>query len=124
MDLRQTCFIAYAVVVRLLKKQPVAIEVCWDQTQPEYLLFTSHTVTVHKSRERAPLLRYPRIWAFSDSNADVLHPIITFRDNVPDVRVFQTTSPAKSRWKEWTKRCDVDLYTMNLPSIEEVEDVA
>ena len=48
----------------------------------------------------------------------------TFRNNVPDVRVFQTTSPAKSRLKEWTKQCDVDLYMMNLPSIEEVEDVA
>ena len=81
-------------------------------------------MTLWTEEDTAPLLRHPGLWAFSDSNDDVLYPIVAFRKRFLDVRVFQTTSPAEPRWKEWTKQRRVRLYTMDLPSIEEIEDVA
>ena len=41
-----------------------------------------------------------------------------------NVRIFQTTAPATERWKDWTKQRGIRLYTMDVPSIEEVEDLA
>ena len=70
-----------------------------------------------------PLNAYPQIWSFSDSNDVVLNPLSAFRSPF-NVRVFQTTSPAEERWKEWTKQCwGVDLYIMDVPSTEEVKDL-
>ena len=89
----------------------------------EYLLFTLNAVTVHNLIEIAPLLSHPGTWAFSNSNNIVLEPTITFQGSLPYIRVFQTTSPVQPHWKEWTNQCEISLYTMNLPSIEEVEDV-
>ena len=81
-------------------------------------------MTLCKEEETAPLLRHPGIWTLSESNVDVLYPIIAFQNTIPDVRVFHMTSPAQSRWKEWIKQCKVRLYTMDLPSVNEIEDVA
>ena len=120
----KTCFVAYAVVVQLLEKQSVAVQIPWHDTEREYLLFTSNAITVHDSTEIVPLLGHSGTWAFFDSNNIVLEPTTAFQGPPPYIRVFQTTSPAQSRWKEWTKQHEIGLYIMNLPSIEEVEDVA
>ncbi|KAI9569036.1 hypothetical protein HD554DRAFT_2094864 [Boletus coccyginus] len=70
-----------------------------------------------------PLISYPGIWAFSDSNHVVQVPTVAFTDT-PRIRTFQTASSRNDRHKGWMKETDVVPYFMDLWSAEEIEDLA
>lgn len=119
----KSCFIAYAVIERLRKKQPVAVQILPESYNESYALFSEDGVRLHPGHAQEPLRFHKGIWALSDSNPDVTIPAIAFR-TTPDVQVFQTTSPKISRWKEWTKQNMITRYIMNAWSSEEIAALA
>lgn len=88
-----------------------------------YALFSEDGVRLYPGHDHEPLRAHPGIWAFSDSNADVNIPAIAFR-TTPDVKVFQTTSPKISRWKEWIKQNMITRYIMDVWSNDEITALA
>ncbi|KAF8552079.1 hypothetical protein OG21DRAFT_1486476 [Imleria badia] len=119
----KSCFIAYAVIEWLRKKQPVAVQILPENCDESYALFSEDGVSLHPAHAHEPLRKHPGIWTFSDSNADVNIPAIAFR-TTPNVKVFQTTSPKVSRWKEWTKQNMITRYIMDVWSTEEISALA
>lgn len=119
----KSCFIAYAVIQRLRKKQPVAVQILAESFNESYAVFSEQGVSLHPADAQEPLRSHKGIWTFSDSNADVTIPAVAFR-TTPDVHVFQTTSPKVIRWKEWTKQKGVMRYIMNVWSNEEIAALA
>ncbi|KAI9462576.1 hypothetical protein HD554DRAFT_1450554 [Boletus coccyginus] len=117
----KSVFIAYAVIERLREKQLVAVEIAWGDPPGAYVVFSEHGVGLHP---RSTLLRayVPDIWAFSDSTALAPIPSPAFLAT-PHLRIFQTASPDPKRWKRWTVERQVELYIMDLWSVEEIEDL-
>ncbi|KAI9463500.1 hypothetical protein HD554DRAFT_2175595 [Boletus coccyginus] len=117
-------FILYAVVELLRERQPVAIQVTWNENQrSQYILLSENGVYHYDHTAVDPLTSHPGIWAFSDSNEYVLAPTVAFTKTL-GVRTFQTTFPDRKRYKEWTKETGVRLYFMDLWSTEEIKDLA
>lgn len=119
----KSCFIAYAVVERLRKKQPVAVQILVESSDECYALFSEDGVKLYSGYAQEPLRFHKGIWALSDSNEGVTIPAFALR-KTPDVHVFQTTSPKRERWKEWTKQRGIMRYIMNLWSDEEISALA
>ncbi|KAG9310138.1 hypothetical protein JVU11DRAFT_9753 [Chiua virens] len=120
----KTCFIAYAVIERIRKKKPVAVDVTfWEKSIERYLLFTAEGVTLHRSWDTDPLERHPGIWAFSDSDTAVVFPTAAFRHGL-GVRTFQVTSPQQVRYKEWTKQSEISHYIMDIPSAKDIQHLS
>ena len=120
--LGKSCFIAYAVVERLRKEQPVAVQVQPENSAESYVLFSEKGVSLHSGYSEDPLRSYQGIWAFSDSSPYVNVPAVAFLN--ADVKVFQTTSPKISRWKEWTKQKMIRCYIIDVWPPEEISALA
>jgi hypothetical protein len=112
----------YAVIEQLRKRQPVAVQVSWGDRPDAYILLLKDGVTEHECTDLAIEDHVPDLWAFSDSRLSVQIPTSAFLDTL-GVWVFQTTSPAEKRWKNWTKERQVQLYIMDLWSVEEIRDL-
>ncbi|KAI9463495.1 hypothetical protein HD554DRAFT_1319597 [Boletus coccyginus] len=119
----KSCFVSYAVVELLRERQPVAVQVTWDEGRTQYILLSENGVHLHHSTDVDPLTSHPGIWAFSDSNDLVLVPTAAFTKTL-GIRTFQTASPGKKRNKDWTKEAGVRLYFMDLWPTEEINDLA
>ncbi|KAH7885728.1 hypothetical protein F5I97DRAFT_1144127 [Phlebopus sp. FC_14] len=115
----KTAFLIYALVERLRARIPVAFQYYPDT----YLLFTEDNVAAYTEDDIGPLRPLPGVWALSDSNQANFLPF-SAATMFPMVRVFQATSPATRRWKEWTKQSNIDLYIMDVWRSEELAGLA
>ena len=81
-----------------------------------YLL---QTLTIHEIGDMDSLRGHNTpIWPF-DSNTAMLTSIITF----PWCADLPDDLPAERHWRDWTRDTQVYPYTMDLPSMKEIEDL-
>jgi hypothetical protein len=110
--LGKTTFLFYALLHRLEKELPTAI-----QLGPRYYFkFDEQGAKVCLHDHYSEGLE--QCWALVDSNATLVGPSHLFQ-TVPD-RVILTSSPKPKRYKEWIKQTMGAKIISDLPSVPEI----
>ena len=116
----KTLFFVYLIVLRLGRRQPVAVQFLDGKG---FYAFFKDTVGFHSLNDSKPLEEGPSVWALCDSNDDVKTPDGLFKCH-QRVRIIQATPPEPPRWKGWSTRVGAKPYVMDIWSDEEVVQLA
>lgn len=112
-------FLLYALVQALLAKRPVAL--C--RSAHSFLYFDDTGVTLVKWADGDALMLPAGVIALYDAVAGQDSPQGVFTDPLLAAYVVHATSPKFSRWKEWGKQLEADLWPMPLWSNDELHKI-
>ncbi|KAJ7109906.1 hypothetical protein C8R44DRAFT_743248 [Mycena epipterygia] len=115
----KSLFLLYALVQALLAKRPVAL--C--RSAHSFLYFDDTGVTLVNWPNGDALTLPPGVIALYDTVVGQDSPQGVFTDPLCGAYIVHATSPKVSRWKEWAKQLEADLWPMPLWSNDELRKI-
>ena len=108
----KTLCLIYLLVLRLLAKEPVALQI----NSQEFVLFDHHGVSIHP----AVTGHVPEgAWALSDSSPDRHGPCKAFEASYS--HLIHMSSPTSCDWKSWAEDLNSSMFFMDVLSLEEFQ---
>lgn len=108
----KSIFLYYILVGRVLGSQVTIFE---DRPDKKYIFGESFEAVTQLNPQD-----YPKAWALSDSNTNLVHPSASFTSASSKFFTLQATSPQPERWYRWMKYRSTVLVAMDLWSWDEI----
>jgi hypothetical protein len=106
----KTVFLFYVLFRRLSVGLPTALQVFDDR----FFLFTETGASQLDLLAQTASQLPNGTWALADSSEFIEQPCSAFLATpLRDVWVIQATSPKRSRWREWSKQREANMYVMD-----------
>jgi hypothetical protein len=106
----KTVFLFYVLFRRLSAGLPTALQVFDDR----FFLFTETGASEHDLLANTASQLPDGTWTLADSSEFIEQPCSTFlAAPLQHIWVIQATSPKQSRWHEWSKQREANMYVMD-----------